>query len=474
MDELVAVGAHTVVLAHHVVGGIVVVVVVDACAPLLLRVAVVEDGEERAAHHLLRLLHSGKLKECWGVVDVLHQLVAHASRLGVARIADDERRAERLLVHESLVEPSVLAHVESLVGGVDDDGVVGESVGVEIVDDAAHALVDAGYYRHVVAYVGLVLPVVEVLALEVGLKQLAVAREVVAAPCRALLGGHAVDLAHEGVVGVLAVLVVEVEHLGHLEVLLPAHVLGDAHLLGAHGRAACGVVVVEGLGHRELHVVVLAEVLDVGLPVAVGRLVVEHKAERLRLVAVVHELDGVVGGEVGAVALLHDVLAAGSVSAAILRVPVLSLVVVDVVVVEALGVATHVPLADDGSLVASLLQQLGEEGARCVDALAELSLSVLVAVESCHKTCARRCGKRVLHESLVETHSALCDAVDVGCRCKLAYGVAVGRDALEGMVVAHDVNNVWTLCCGFLLGLHRGREAREGRKGNNRFVHQNR
>ena len=55
-------------------------------------------------------------------------------------IADDERCAQRLLVHVSLVKPSVLAHVETLVGGVDDDGVVGESVLVEIVEQVGVAI----------------------------------------------------------------------------------------------------------------------------------------------------------------------------------------------------------------------------------------------------------------------------------------------------------------------------------------------
>jgi len=63
-------------------------------------------------------------------------------------------------------------------------------------------------------------------------------------------------------------------------------------------------------------------------------------------------------------------LAPGRVGAAILRVPVLSLVVVDVVIVESLRVASHVPLANDGCLIACILQQFGEESARRVDSLA--------------------------------------------------------------------------------------------------------
>jgi len=94
----------------------------------------------------------------------------------------------------------VLTHVEALVGGVDNHRIVGESVLVEIVEHTAHALVNTCYHRHIVADVHLILPVVEVLALELRLEQTTVAREVVASPSRTLFWSHAVYLAHESVV----------------------------------------------------------------------------------------------------------------------------------------------------------------------------------------------------------------------------------------------------------------------------------
>ena len=47
------------------------------------------------------------------MVDVLHQMIDLS--LHAARIIDQHRGAHALLVHESLVEPSVLSHIESLV-----------------------------------------------------------------------------------------------------------------------------------------------------------------------------------------------------------------------------------------------------------------------------------------------------------------------------------------------------------------------
>ena len=256
----------------------------------------------------------------------------------------------------------MLAHIETLVGCIYNNGVVGQTILVKIVEHTTNTLVNTCYYRHIVAYIDLILPVVKVLALEVGLKQLAVAREVVSAPCRTLCRSHAVYLAHQSVVRVFAVLVVKVEHLGHLKVLFPAHMLCYQHLLCAYSRTTCGIVVVEGIGHRKLHIVVHAKILKIGLPVAVWSLVMKHKAERLLLVALLHKLYGMVGCKVGAVAFLYYKLAVRSIGAAVLWVPVLTLIVVDVIIVKSLRVASHMPLAHNASLIACLLKQFGEEG----------------------------------------------------------------------------------------------------------------
>jgi len=145
---------------------------------------------------------------------------------------------------------------------------------------------------------------------------------------------------------------------------------------------------------------------------------VQKQTERFRRVAVLDEAECVVGGKVCRVALLHDELVVG-VGATILRIPVLSLVVIHMIVVEALRVATHVPLAHNGCLIARLLQQFGEERARGVDALAQLTLTILMAVLTGHKAGARRRRERVLDEGTVEAHTTLGETVDIRGRCEL-------------------------------------------------------
>ena len=57
-----------------------------------------------------------------------------------------------------LVVPAVVAEEESLVRGVDDDGVVGDPLGVEVVEQPPDALVDRIYAAQVVLDVALVEP----------------------------------------------------------------------------------------------------------------------------------------------------------------------------------------------------------------------------------------------------------------------------------------------------------------------------
>ena len=104
------------------------------------------------------------------------------------RPAHEQGSAERLLEDPALVEPAVLAQVEALVGRVDDDGVVGQPLVVEELQQAADPLVDGLDAAEVVVEVAVVLPAHEVLALEIGLAEGGIARLVVGVPGLALLG----------------------------------------------------------------------------------------------------------------------------------------------------------------------------------------------------------------------------------------------------------------------------------------------
>ena len=79
---------------------------------------------------------------------------------------------------------------------------------------------------------------------------------------------------------------------------------GNCHflLLSSHTTL---VGVPEVVGLLEGLVLILAEVLQFGQPVAVACLVVHKEDEGAVLVALLHPIDGLVGNYVGAVTLLH-------------------------------------------------------------------------------------------------------------------------------------------------------------------------
>ena len=318
------------------------------------------------------------------MVDVLHHRVNVA--VPASGEIDEQRRAERLLIHEALVEPSVLAHVEPLVGGVDNHRVVEHVVVLEILDDAPHIAVDGVDHAHVVVHVALVFPLGKLLAGKVLLLEFSDDGVVVGVPLGALRGRHAHVVGatplFERLVGRVDLVLV----VGHLEVVDHVHILDDAHFL-LLGRQAPLIVVVEIVGKRIGHVVVEVEVARVGTPHAVGGLVVEEQAEGLRLVALVaHPVYGQVGDDVGHVALsLHglSIVDEGGIV-------VVALTGEDVPIVEACWVAGEVPLADDAGFVAGLLQQFWKGLLAAVKSARVVGEPILVAVLAREQTGSRR------------------------------------------------------------------------------------
>ena len=93
---------------------------------------VVKEGHIRATAHgatkqaAVKAARKLVLQEGGGEVHVQDHVVVDRPRPDAARPADEERHAQRFLVHEALVEPAVVAEEEALVRGVDDDGVFGQ------------------------------------------------------------------------------------------------------------------------------------------------------------------------------------------------------------------------------------------------------------------------------------------------------------------------------------------------------------
>jgi hypothetical protein len=106
--------------------------------------------------------YAGPIQKGRGKIEIQRQGVRHLASLfgGHARVADDQRHAERFFEMRPFAGQAAIAHVEAVVGGVDDDRVVRQSGLVQRLHQAADRGVDPADHAQVGAQVRLVfLPV---------------------------------------------------------------------------------------------------------------------------------------------------------------------------------------------------------------------------------------------------------------------------------------------------------------------------
>ena len=275
VDEFPAVGgAHAAVALDGMLGGIFVEVVVEAFAPVLGMFAA-KEWQEAFALDVARYLCAGNVEEGGRVVDVLHHFGDVAAGLQSFGQAHHEGRGEGLLIHEALVKPSVLAHVEALVGGIDHEGILEQTSLFEVVERAADIVVQALEHLGIVAHIALELELGQLLALQVAAAEVDGQRVVELVVLGAV--GRAEAANHVEIVGRQAGLNVGVIH---LRVVRQVHIVvaGNAHLLRLGGLATC-VVVVERFGNGEGLVLVFVEVFQFGQPAAVAGFLVNEEDE---------------------------------------------------------------------------------------------------------------------------------------------------------------------------------------------------
>ena len=334
VDELVSAVGDSVVPVHGVGSGEFVVVVVEALAPVCRGLAF-EQGDEGGALDVLGDRDASHIQEGGGEVEIGGDVCSvDGAGFDGAGPADEEGCFEGLLVHPAFVEPAVFAEIPTLIGGVDDDGVVGESGFIEIIEDFTDAVVDGLHAAEVVFDVALVFPLHEFLAFELCRLERFILGAIGGVPGFELFGGEASGLVQLEIVG--------------------AEVLGDGHGLVSGGGFPAFVVVPEGFGFRDRFVVEPVEVFRSGLPVAMGGLVLVHQHEGLLGVATVFKPgEGLVGDDVGGVA---DVFVSDDLPGVVVRlhgrVVVGALADEDVEVVVALGGGLQVPFSNDRGLVA--------------------------------------------------------------------------------------------------------------------------
>ena len=401
------------------------------------------------------------LEEGLGVVQVLDHRLALGPGRGHAGPAHDEGHGQGLLVHPALVEPAVVAEVEALIGGVDDDRVVVEAVLLEVGQQAPDALVDAADAAQVVLEVALVLPAHQVVPLEPGLQHGRVLVGEGGVPGLALGRRHLLEVAEARAVVREAGLGVPALERRLERVVDDVHVPIDLHLLEARGGGVVQVAIEEGRGLGQVLVLPQFEVTQGRHPGAVRRLVLAHQQERLVAVRVLVEpVDREVGDDVGAVAL--DLAAALGVDQH--GVVVVALPGQHVPVIEALGIGAQVPLADHRGLVADRLQQLGEGLLVAVELVPVVHEPVLVAVLAGQDDRAARTTDRVGAEAAPEEHALGGESIEVGRGLDRLEPTAVRADRVGRVVVGEQEQDVGAVLAG-------GEAARRGQEEETEGAH---
>ena len=166
-----------------------------------------------------------------------------------------------------------------------------------------------------------------------------------------------------------------------------------------------------------------------------------HETEGFLLVSTVEPFYGVLGNQFCGVSLLANIFIMGAIAAEI-GVEVGTLIIEYLVIVKAFRVAYHVPFSHYCGLITNLLQQFAKECLCGVYAFCQLSLSVLVAIEPCDEAGSGRGRDGVFYKCPVKAHAFTSNTVDVGCWRLAKHLATVGADALVGVVIAHDVEDV--------------------------------
>ena len=218
--------------------------------------------------------------------------------------------------------------------------------------------------------------------------------------------------------------------------------LRDRHVLIAHGDAAARVIIEQSRGLGVNTVFVEAKVAQRRRPFPVRCLVLAHEHKGFRFVAILQPFERHVTDDIRHVAGHRHPFAHFDHR----RIIVNALARENLPEIKAGRIGAEVPFANDGRLVAGLLQELGEGLLRAVErGIRVIGKAVEVTVFSRENRRARRTTNRIRHEAPVEAHPLLRDAIDVR-RVEQFARITVGADRLIGVIVGEnkdDVRRLW-------------------------------
>ena len=96
--------------------------IVDGFLPVRGGVAL-EDFFEGAALHVGGGWDAGEIEEGRAEIEVLDEVLVDRAWFDDAGQPGHKRHSQGVFVHEAFVKPAMIAQVEALIGGIDDEGV---------------------------------------------------------------------------------------------------------------------------------------------------------------------------------------------------------------------------------------------------------------------------------------------------------------------------------------------------------------
>ena len=173
MDEFVALSTDSIMTLHHVFCWVFIEMIIDGIAPFLGSLLLAQQREQTLALQVLGNRRTSQIKERRGIINVLDHLVHHTPPFQPLWQTHEERSVETFLVHEALVEPSMLAHIKTLVAGVDEERFVEQASLTQVIHQAPHIVIEAPGDLSVITHIALELVLDQILALKMATLEIA-------------------------------------------------------------------------------------------------------------------------------------------------------------------------------------------------------------------------------------------------------------------------------------------------------------
>ena len=192
----------------------------------------------------------------------------------------------------------MFAHIESLVGGIDNKSIIQQSFFFQIVEHTTYIIIKRFHSFHIITHITLEFPVGKFLSLQILLIEIFYNRSIEFIPCGTL------SLVHPSQKFLIkrfqAWIFIRPQH---FKVVDHIHIFHDTHFLSSRCRTSF-IVVKEIIRQWESFIFVQSQITSIRHPITMNSLVMNQQAERfLRVSLVFHPINGIVRYKIGDISM---------------------------------------------------------------------------------------------------------------------------------------------------------------------------